>query len=166
MAWLHPITISAGLSGLIAASVTLLLYSRVFSSEPLPSTRFLMRLRDTDQPPYEVGGTIVYVAYGGLVGAVYPWTFRGLLGLAGSWITILPNTLLTGLVFGGLLLGPWAGLRAFGLLEPPLSPGTGFDTEQDERKYLTMVGFHVVYGLGLGVLVGLSETLWYPFLGA
>lgn len=165
MAWPHEITIIAVVSGLVAALVMGTLYTRRLPSEPLPSTTFLARLVGGETPEYEVGGTLLYLLYGGFVGGLYPWTFRGLLELQGKWIIALPNTLLTGLVFGLVLIGPWTILRALGLVDPPFQPTEGFETESDEAKYVTLVGLHIVYGLVLGFLAGLSQGIWYPLFG-
>ncbi|MFC4406281.1 hypothetical protein [Haloarchaeobius iranensis] len=164
MAWLHPITIIGILAGVLAALTMGSLYTSRFPSEELPSATFLARLFGGEADQYEAGGVVLFVAYGGLVGGLYPWLFHGLLGLSGKWIASLPYTMLTALAFGIVLTGPWTVLRVVGLVDPPYRPVDGFDDEQADR-YITMAGLHLVYGLILGFLVGLSRPFWYPIIG-
>ncbi|WP_435349126.1 hypothetical protein [Haloarchaeobius sp. HRN-SO-5] len=165
MAWPHPITVLGFGSGILAALVMGTIYDEYFSDESLPTTVFLQRMLNANQPSaHEISGVLLYLGYGGFMGALYPWTFRGVLGLSPMWINDNPYTLPTGLVFGLLLLGPWAILRVLGLVDHPKQMG-GVLAEDSRREYLVVIGLHVVYGLFLGFVIGLSVDIWYPIIG-
>jgi len=164
MAWPHPITIIALGSGLLAALVMGTLYNRHFTDAPLPSDVFLARLLGGEPTDHELGGVLLYLGYGAVVGGLFPSVFHGWLGLSGTWITANPYTLATGLAFGLLLLGPWMALRRLGLVDVPFRNRPD-GSEDIVQNYSVVVGLHLLFGLVLGFVVGMSDGIWYPLIG-
>lgn len=98
-----------------------------------------------------------HVVYGTLAGGVFPWFYVGLTHGGGQWVIRYPGSIHAGQSYAILLFALAAavyyGLGALG--------GLG----ENLRQWGAIVGMYLVYGVFLGMFLGLSLPLWYVLLG-
>lgn len=141
---IHPVTY-AGLAGGLAGSVVMLvvLEATLVEGQP-PAVEFYGdHVGNGDPSQYRARGTALHLVYGAAAGGLYPRLAHAV-GLSGDVWAMLPWSLAPAVGFATVL---WT----IGVVYA----GLGFFRFEFERSQLLhFLGFHLVYGLVLGVVVG------------
>ncbi|MFB6104741.1 MAG: hypothetical protein ABEJ57_06640 [Halobacteriaceae archaeon] len=151
MAWPHPITTLGFVAGLVAAYGVALAMS--IMDEPTLLGAYVLPGETDPLGPGEddqfLPAVVIQLGVGAVVGGLYPWLFHGILGLEGRWISELPWTIVTGVVLGAVL----------GLLAIGATLVGWYDYRREDTGLLG--GYLVLYGVLLGLLVGVVRPFWY-----
>jgi hypothetical protein len=148
----HPVTYLSVAGGGFGAVGMFLLNKRVESGQRFPPVDFWAnRIGDGEVAEYQRQGLYLHVTYGAAVAGTYPRIVQELMGGgAGGLFAALPLSLVTGLVFGLVLFALGVVYARVGF----------FELDLQSETILPFVSTHVVYGLVLGLVVG----LWLPVL--
>jgi len=141
---MHPVTVLGLLGGLLAGSVV----AWIIGIGVDAGAEERLRLR---------GLQYAHVAYGTVAGGLFPWVYHGWMGAEGGMFVAFPGALHSGHVYSMLLFAV-AGAVYLGV---GVIGGVG----DYLRQWGAILGMYVIYGMVLGVWMGLSEPLWYALLG-
>lgn len=152
MAWPHPITTLGFAVGLVSAY----LIAVVMSLREEPTLLGAHLLPGGEADPMMTGederflpAIIVQLGLGAIIGGLYPWVFHGIIGLEGMWITELPWTVMTGLLYGAILSLLAVALTYAGLFKVP------------DYDYANLASYLMIYGGFLGILIGVFRPIWF-----
>lgn len=147
---IHPVTY-AGLAGGLVGSVVMLvaIEATLVQGQP-PAVEFYgYYLGDGNPHAYRGPGTTLHLVYGTAVGGLYP-RLAHLSGVSGDVWATFPWSLAAAAGFATLLWALGVGYGAIGLFQ--------FDVERSQL--LHFLGFHLLYGLTLGLVVGIWGLVW------
>jgi len=167
-----------GLAGLVVTTVSIIIATRVllgrtFLNPPAPITligilggaaagvamSLVLGWRASAPPDERATLRVVqwlHVTYFTLGGGLYPLVMSDVVGLSSQWYAALPGAVLTAVVWSELL---YIVAALVYLLGGALPADFGF-----LDVWLDLFWFYLVYGVFLGVVLGLSEAVWLPLI--
>lgn len=153
---INHITYVAMIGGGLGATAMFAVYQWTEQERFAPIEFWARTLGDGDLRKYRRQGLYLHVTYGAIVGSFYPRLLNELTpGLAGNWFGTLPASLFFATLFALAVFVVGFIYAQIGL----------FRLEMQPRPILRFLGYHVVFGLVLGLATGLSKPVIVPLLG-
>lgn len=156
MTGFHPITAIGVAGGFLGAIAMAIAYDRLTRGPLLPTDYVLGKYVGERPEDFPVAGLVLYIGLGTVLGGLYPFVFRGLLGFDGRYIAELPYTFLTAFAFALVLFGFISALVAVDVVHVP---------SHTTISWMERAVPLLVYATVLAVVTGLSRPFWYPIIG-
>lgn len=145
----HPMTYAGVAGGLFGAAVMLVVIDATLVEGQPPAVEFYGYYLGNGTPSeYRGAGTALHLLYGALAGGFYP-RLAHLAGLSGDVWATLPWAVATAVGFATVLFLVGVGYGLVGLFR--------FDVEPSQVGHF--LGFHLLYGVSLGITVGAWQAV-------